>query len=607
MKKLRLKLGALAAAGIIAGMSLTATAAPAYPGLVKVTRPDGTTLSIRAVGDEFGHMVVTEDGYPLLLDEQLGYVYASVQADGTLASSGIRANDISAREAGEISFLNGISSERINLAYTALADRAAKSPKRMKSPATRAAQDPRQIRGLCETTFPMVKGEQKGLVILVEYSDLPFGKYNDPDYSYKEYNGDANAYFTDLLNKEGFNANGITGSAREWFMENSVDETGKAQFIPSFDLYGPVKLPRTMSYYGKNESNGDEKNPWKMVTDAIEILSQDPEFDLSKYDLDKDGVCDNVFIIYAGYGESTHPNVGSCVWPHSYDVRMCDSKPYRYNNTIIGHYACANETDENLHACGIATFLHEFSHVMGLPDLYVTNGYYSAETPHEFSILDTGCYNNNSKTPPNYSAYERYALGWIEPEEFPKSADITLAPIHEAGKAYIVKTNRENEYYLVENRQPWKWDEYLPAHGMMIWHVDYDRTIFEANRVNNDDTHQYVDIVEAIGQTGPSYYKGYPFPGSANVTSYRFKSWANADTGVSITGIGESGSRAAYSSIAFHAENPTGVDVSGVDAIESAEEAEAEYFNLQGMRVTEPAKGQLLIRKAGGNATKIIF
>ena len=140
-------------------------------------------------------------------------------------------------------------------------------------------------------------------------------------------------------------------------------------------------------------------------------------------------------------------------------------------------------------------FIHEFSHVLGLPDLYATNDNSRAYTPKAYSVLDKGPYNNNGLTPPGYSAYELYALGWIEPERFPAEDDITIPNLYDSKKAYIVHTEQEREYFLVENRQNKRWDEFIPGHGMLIWHIDWDKTIFDKNEVNNDQSHQYVDLI----------------------------------------------------------------------------------------------------------------
>lgn len=53
---------------------------------------------------------------------------------------------------------------------------------------------------------------------------------------------------------------------------------------------------------------------------------------------------------------------------------------------------------------------------------------------------------------------------------------------------------------------------------------------------------------------------------------------------------------------------PMSGDTSAIEAIEAADEnAPVEYYNIQGMRVNEPAAGQLLIRRQGSKVSKVII
>lgn len=44
-------------------VAATAKAVPAYPGWQTKTQPDGTTIEVRLVGDEYYHYWETRDGY----------------------------------------------------------------------------------------------------------------------------------------------------------------------------------------------------------------------------------------------------------------------------------------------------------------------------------------------------------------------------------------------------------------------------------------------------------------------------------------------------------------------------------------------------------------
>ena len=321
--------------------------------------------------------------------------------------------------------------------------------------------------GLFDTGFPS-KGEQKGLVVLVEYKDVKF-THNDP-YS----------YFNRMLNEDGFSDYGGTGCAAEYFRECSDN-----QFRPKFDVYGPITLSQNMSYYGGNDYSGNDKNPQKMAIEACQQL--DATVDFSEYDRDGDGFIDNVFIFYAGRGEASGGS-SNTVWPHSWNVTAAEYTSYIFDGVQLDRYACSNEW-EGSRPDGVGTFIHEFSHVMGLPDLYATS-YTSAFTPGGWSVLDHGSYNNGGCTPPLYSAYERYSLGWITPQVLDGPASVRLNSIG-SNQACIIPTGDENEFFLIENRQKTSWDKYIPGHGMLVWHVDYDAYVWRQNTVNNNADHQY--------------------------------------------------------------------------------------------------------------------
>ena len=112
--------------------------------------------------------------------------------------------------------------------------------------------------------------------------------------------------------------------------------------------------------------------------------------------------------------------------------------------------------------------------------------------------LDSGPYNNDGRTPA-YGAFERNAMGWIEPTVVDKAASITLNDIRTSNEAVLIPTSKNTEFFLLENRQQKGGDIYLPGHGMLVWHVDYDSYKWMSNAVNNTASHQYVDIEEAGG------------------------------------------------------------------------------------------------------------
>ena len=129
--------------------------------------------------------------------------------------------------------------------------------------------------------------------------------------------------------------------------------------------------------------------------------------------------------------------------------------------------------------------------------------------------MDQGPYNGDGCRPAYYTAFERNALGWIDLKVLDSPSNVTLPDISN-NEAYIIPTMIDTEFFLLENRQQRGWDTDVPGHGLLVWHIDFDKTVFNLNNVNNDETHQYVDIVEASNapNSSSSYAQSrYTFPG----------------------------------------------------------------------------------------------
>lgn len=450
-------------------MVAAAYAVPAKTGLRTVTQPDGSTVTVRVEGDEHYHYYTTENGILLTVDENGFFIEATEKE---------------------------------------------KQKHKIRS------QAPQSNLGLTSTTYPRL-GSPKGLIIMVEYSDVKF------------YNPDAPNYFNEMINGEEFTLYGGTGSVLQYF----ADQSG-GKFIPSFDILGPVTLPQTQRYYGGNNGGGDS-NPSQMVIDAVELL--DPDVDFSIYDTDGDGIIDNVYLFYAGQGEADYGSPDT-VWPHSWDLRL-GNKEITVDGVVLAKYACSNEWQQNS-PCGIGTFVHEFSHVLGLPDLYNTIYGSSDYTPGAYSVLDRGPYNNQGRTPPNYTAFERNALGWDEPLILDVPMSVAFDDIA-CGAFGLIPSSDTNEFFLLENRQKKGWDAYIPHHGLLIWHIDYDPAVFQGNAVNNDRNHPCVDIVKANNNVATP--AGYTYPGLSGKTSFTastypsLRTWDREDIDLPITDITEKG------------------------------------------------------------------
>lgn len=498
-------------------LSTTSTyAVPATPHPITVIQPDGTELTIRLHGDEFFKYKTSVDGYALVPDTKGVLHYAEMDATGTLIPSQVKANNIEKRSAIERKFVTRLT-PNINLRKQNLLKRAIRS--------AASGSD-----SLIQKAYP-VTGTPKSLVILVNFSDKSFVT-TTPQASY-----------TNLLNQSGYSSNGGTGSARDYFMASSY-----GKFSPTFDVVGPVTLPQTLDYYGKNQSNGDDTNAQQMVIDAC-TAANIAGVDFTQYDTDNNGVLDNVFVYYAGYNEAEGA-AENTIWPHRWAVYSGN----KFDGKTLRDYACTSELKGTYgsNMCGVGTFCHEFGHVLGLVDYYHTTE--DKNTLNLWDIMDGGAYSNGGRTPPAYSAYDRFFLGYLTPQEVKIGSNLTLKPLYQGtttpantdNQSFLFSATTHNlignnpspkEFFLVEYRKKIGWDLYLPGEGMLIWHIDYDQTAWNNNEPNN---------YTGTTQTANSHMRVYlqplsgssTTPGSAFTTgSFTPTTWEGTNINREITNI----------------------------------------------------------------------
>ena len=471
-------------------LSTSLWAVQAYRGWQTKTLTDGSEITVRQIGDEFYHYWETEDG-KIALEQKNGKFVKTNEA---------RPSDEQFKARRAASSLNKPrkSIGKINLA-------------------------------------------PRGLLILVQFTDVTFDANNDQ------------AAFNNMLNTPGYNYNGATGSAAEYFKAQS-----DSQYTPVFDVVGPVTLNHPCIYYGEegyssfSEQTESDLYMADFVIDAV-LAADSIGCDFSQYDADNDGLVDFVYFIYAGKGQAAGGESWT-IWPHNWTLASAlyygqthGTSGYSYKPYVVPvldgkrvqNYACSAELRKDGERSGIGTFCHEFGHVMGLPDYYVTTATAPNKgkkyTPGAWSIMDYGSYNNNEMTPPNYSAYDKLFLGWHTPKLLKKDAkrDITLTTDYKSsyqitGSDTAATATTEKCVWYLENRQKTGWDKYLPGHGMVIWEVTYNNDNWKNNEPNNDAVGYTIvtanDTIRPykpyIYQTDENTTSGTPFPGTSNVTTF---------------------------------------------------------------------------------------
>lgn len=500
-----------------------AMAAPADRTPVRVTQPDGTTLTLRLVGDEFFHYNTTADGYTIVAVD--GAWQYAMSHDGQVVASGRLAHDSERRTADEAQWLTGVPHHLTSASDITAARQA------------RARRD-----GPAERTPAIDYGNFHGLIVLVDYTDKQFSMDNPSE------------FYDRMINQEnytGFDYNGqfvpCTGSVRDYYNDQS-----SGLFDPQFDVVGPVTVPFECTAHTGNS------NSWRVFKAAMDSVG--PKLDLSQYDLNNDGMVDIIIFIGAGFASNFGGNNSNYLWPHQSILYDYDNHRYlRYNGIYVGTYAATNEmygweTDPTSTPEGIGTIAHELGHVLGLMDHYDTN--YSdlgqSHDPGYWDVMASGDHLNKCHTPCNYNLFERYALGWASPPVIDQSGDYSLNPLDTSNEGYILKTSVDNEYFLLENRQQTGWDAYLPGHGLLVWRVDStNASVWVQNKVNADPSHNYFELLRAV-ESSSGAKASDPFPGSGNVTGVsdiRLHTWSGEPNTYMLNSIAEQGGIITFSAV----------------------------------------------------------
>ena len=505
---------------------------PAYPRPVRITQSDGSQLLVRIVGDERYHYFLSEEGYTLTGGADGDLYYASRNAEGRLVPTQVKARPVGALSAGERALVAKLG-PGLKPTYVRTMER----PARLQSPATpdeaaAAEGKPSAPRRISSAT---TVGKLRSLILLVEFPDRTF------------VSGSAQQDFHDLLMQDNYSVNGATGSAWNYYHDNS-----NGRFDPEFVVAGPYRASREAAYYAG--SDGTDNTP-ELIVETCRLA--DDEIDFSQFA--DDGVIRDVFVFYAGHNQAETADPQT-IWPHRWDVQ---GDP-RYRDVLLdgvqlAGYACSSELNADRVMAGIGTFCHEFGHVLGWPDFYDTDYAGSggnAPALESYSLMCSGSYNNDGRTPPALNILERWMVGWAEPEEIADGGDLELGPVTN-DEGYLVRTPTDNDYFLLESRDPAgnKWDRHIPdvgEGGMLVYHVDYTPAYASrwhtGNSLNCNPGHECMKLVRSVPSSYGTQSAGRTFfPGTDDVRSLspgsnrHYVAWKNEAPGAAFGEIERSG------------------------------------------------------------------
>ena len=363
------------------------------------------------------------------------------------------------------------------------------------------------------SSFPRT-GTVRVPVLLCAFPDQPFTVANPQ------------TAFSEMLNSPNYRANNGTGSVSEYYQLSS-----NGKLLLRFDVFGPFTVSHNMEYYGGNTNSSHNKNAQELVSELINLAGNNG-VDFSLYDADNNGVVDNVSVFVAGHNEAEGGDENT-IWPHQSNLRYGPTR----NGKSFSSYLMTSELRgaSGSTMAGIGTYCHEFGHVLGLPDLYDTSNNTSEDkvyTIGSWDIMCNGSYNNAGRTPPLFSAFERYMLGWSLPTQLDTAGIYSLPPLEEQDTSFLLAASKHNlspfspsvpEFFMIENRQRTGWDgrhqDCLPGVGLLISHITFSSRTWDANTFNNSNPLGY-DIVEAYNTHPTASAPNDTYPGTMNITTF---------------------------------------------------------------------------------------
>jgi len=442
--------------------SLTTWAAKAESIPVQVRQADGSVITVILRGDEHINWYTTLDGVLLVQGADNNYYIGKVEKSGNLIATQQLAHEALTRSQAERNLIAKQEKDKFFAYVNKIAEESENAYNN--SPLTRG---PIVDSGYDGVPYFPHTGSPKALVILAEFQDTTF-TIQDTKKVFTNYlmNED---HFSDTRYGQNQNYKGVRG----YFKDCSY-----GQFTPFFDVVGPIKLPRKHAIYGAGNDRMD-----LLLADACAAV--DDLVDFAKYDANNDGIVDLVYIIYAGHSANYHDNKVSNIWPKSGTITISN----KFDGKSIRRYGVSNELNgsdktskNNKKINGIGLFCHEFSHTLGLPDIYAyhTDAENQDDQGMEFwDLMDGGTGVRGGRVPASYLAWEREVMGWMNIDELKKDSSIeNLKSIDNGGKAYkIVNPNNSNEYIVLQSMQKgaWNqgWGDGTYGKGLLAYRVSY--------------------------------------------------------------------------------------------------------------------------------------
>lgn len=290
----------------------------------------------------------------------------------------------------------------------------------------------------------------KLLIIPVRFPELGYDRFEgDADQNEKN-----NAYFQELLF-----AGGVK-QAQEGTLTHYFQHQSRGLYNVTGDIFSVVELDKPLSHYGRSIQNAD--GTWRndvrsrdlVVESLLGAYAAEPDFPWQDYDQwdpndfdadgnrdEPDGYIDHFVLIVAGKGQASCQGLyklseklntnataetydslttdeRACadrIWPHRAAISQnLDSGPnvggqaHVKGGIDIGNGLWVLDYNMQSEYTEVSTFIHEFAHSLGLPDVYARS---TSNSTGSWTAMSA----TTSPEPQELSTWSRMMLGWMKP------------------------------------------------------------------------------------------------------------------------------------------------------------------------------------------------
>ena len=266
----------------------------------------------------------------------------------------------------------------------------------------------------------------KPLVIMMEYQDYKFSDIDTKE-EWRLRRIPGSEYTKEFVQQMMFGEEYFSEDEYEFMtLRNYYEQVAGGTFLFDGQVVGPYTAKHNAAYYGTDRNNNgtDQDEAMELVREAVQAVAKDSNVDLSEFDVENrtgdgkfgvsDGVIDTVIVIHPGIGEEWGGGSleEAAIWPFRCGFSWYQENDFKMEK-VVDHSGREWLFDDFViiaQDSAVDMLLHEYGHVMGLPDLY---GFGWNYPPVEWWCIMGGSYTGKDiagSMPVSYGGYCREFL-----------------------------------------------------------------------------------------------------------------------------------------------------------------------------------------------------